>query len=112
MSENPRRFMRHPVSVEFRAHEANQAQHGDILFDVLNMSQGGAFLRSDVLLDIGTSLEIGLPFEFLQGAVTGRVAWVTRGDKDQAAGMGIEFVGLDDMQQSKLNAWIESHKQG
>ena len=43
MSENPRRFMRHPVSVEFRAHEANQAQHGDILFDVLNMSQGGAF---------------------------------------------------------------------
>ena len=104
--------MRHPVSVEFRAHEANQAQHGDILFDVLNMSQGGAFLRSDVLLDIGTSLEIGLPFEFLQGAVTGRVAWVTRGDKDQAAGMGIEFVGLDDMQQSKLNAWIESHKQG
>ena len=46
MSENPRRFMRHPVSVEFRAHEANQAQHGDILFDVLNMSQGGAFLEA------------------------------------------------------------------
>ena len=103
--------MRHPVSVEFRAHEANQAQHGDILFDVLNMSQGGAFLRSDVLLDIGTTLQIGLPFEFLEGAVTGRVAWVTRGDKDQAAGMGIEFVGLNETEQSKLNAWIESHKQ-
>ena len=111
MSENPRRFMRHPVSVEFRAHEANQAQHGDILFDVLNMSQGGAFLRSDVLLDIGTTLEIVLPFEFFQGAVTGRVAWVTRGDKDHAPGMGIEFTGIDEAERVKLNEWIESHRQ-
>ena len=111
MSENPRRFMRHPVSVEFRAHEANQAQHGDILFDVLNMSQGGAFLRSDVLLDIGTTLEIVLPFEFFQGAVTGRVAWVTRGDKDHAPGMGIEFTGIDDSERAQLNQWIESHRQ-
>ena len=111
MSENPRRFMRHPVSVEFRAHEENQAQHGDILFDVLNMSQGGAFLRSDVLLDIGTTLEIGLPFEFLTSPVTGRVAWVTRGDKDHAPGMGSEFVGLDQAEQSQLNDWIESHRQ-
>ena len=103
--------MRHPVSVEFKAHEANQAQHGDILFDVLNMSQGGAFLRSDVLLDIGTTLEIGLPFEFLNGSVTGRVAWVTRGDRDQAPGMGIEFVGLDDQAQKLLNEWIEAHRQ-
>ena len=44
MSETLDDLCGNPVSVEFRAHEANQAQHGDILLDVLNMSQGGAFL--------------------------------------------------------------------
>ena len=111
MSENPRRFMRYPVSVEFRAHEDNQAEHGDMLFDVLNMSQGGAFLRSDVLLEIGTTLEVKLPFQFLSEPVKGRVAWVTRGDRDHAPGMGIEFTNLGEAHQKALNDWITSHKQ-
>ena len=60
------------------------------------MSEGGAFLRSDLLFEVGDVLHLEIPLP--EGPVvkaTGKVVRVsrTRG-KDGTAGMGIEFTRL------------------
>jgi Tfp pilus assembly protein PilZ len=67
-----------------------------IRLDAQNLSEGGLFLRSDLLFEVGEDLIIEIPHP--DGTTTqthGRVAWVTRGEGDPgAAGMGIEFARL------------------
>jgi Tfp pilus assembly protein PilZ len=64
--------------------------------DAENLSEGGLFLRSDLLFEVGEALILEIPLP--NGTVTetpGRVAWVTRGEgRERTAGMGIEFARL------------------
>jgi Tfp pilus assembly protein PilZ len=64
--------------------------------DTTDLSEGGLFLRSDLLFEVGEDLTLEIPVS--DGKVTiahGRVAWVTRGiGKKATAGMGIEFARL------------------
>jgi len=64
--------------------------------DSTDLSEGGLFLRSDLLFEVGEDLTLDVPLP--DGKVmqaSGRVAWVTRGTgKKGAAGMGIEFARL------------------
>jgi Tfp pilus assembly protein PilZ len=73
----------------------NKIQAGFRL-DTADLSEGGLFLRSDLLFEVGEDLTIEIPTG--NGKVTlarGRVAWVTRGSgKKATAGMGIEFARL------------------
>ncbi len=95
----PRNARRHDrksalIPVLVRA-AGNKVQAGQRL-QTDDLSEGGLFLRSDLLLEVGEdlTLEIHLP----AGRVTvasGRVAWVTRGSgRKSMAGMGIEFARL------------------
>lgn len=82
------------IPVVVRA-EGNKIQAG-VRLDTTDLSEGGLFLRSDLLFEVGEDLTLEIPIS--EGKVTtarGRVAWVTRGSgKNAAAGMGIEFARL------------------
>ncbi len=75
-----------------------------IHFDAADVSTGGAFLRTDLLLEVGEllMLEFRLPREGSHGdshdgphvRTAGRVTRVSRGRAKEVPGMGVEFVDL------------------
>jgi Tfp pilus assembly protein PilZ len=75
-----------------------------IRLNTADLSEGGAFLRSDLLFEVGETLSLEIPLvgdETL--AARGRVAWVTRGGGAQSpAGMGIEFEKLSPQDRRRL----------
>ena len=105
-----RRYNRYPLSVEFKLSDATDPVHGEILFDTVNVSAGGAFLRSDLLMDIGAEVDVSfsVPGQDEAFTTTAIVVWVTRGKSGRReAGMGIEFTGLDDKAKSMIDALIQ-----
>ena len=101
---NVRRFDRKSalIPVVVRA-QGNKIQAG-VRLDTTDLSEGGLFLRSDLLFEVGEDLVLEIPIG--DGKVTlahGRVAWVTRGSgKKAAAGMGIEFARLSALDRRAL----------
>lgn len=92
MRKHSRRSVELPVLV---SDAANRVKAG-IRFDATEVSVGGAFLRSDLLFEVGEvlNLQIEIPPSRRISAV-GRVVRVSRGTaSDRVAGMGIEFVDL------------------
>lgn len=76
--------------------EGREPAAGSITLDSADVSEGGAFLRSDVLFEVGETLALEIPLP--DGPVvkaTGRVAWVADSGSE-APGMGLEFVALSD----------------
>ena len=106
--ERQRRYVRKPIEASFRVRDANDPGHGEILFDSIDLSQGGAFLHSDLLLEIGDELEVtfGLPDEIRPIRARARVAWTTRGDATGKAGMGLEFIDLTDEARAAIERFV------
>jgi hypothetical protein len=80
-----------------------------IRFDSADVSGGGAFLRSDMLFEVGELLM--LQFSLPSGRVInarGRVVRATRGADDGKgfAGMGIEFVDLPAEDRAAIDAQL------
>jgi Tfp pilus assembly protein PilZ len=93
---NQRKFDRKPAELPVTVRAAGSKVQGGILLDSLDVSEGGAFLRSQLLFEVGEvlNLEFPLPNGQLVKA-QGRVVRVSRTrDKDGVAGMGIEFTRL------------------
>ena len=90
---------------------ANLARGGGIRFDSADVSGGGAFLRSDLLFEIGEllSIEFDLPGGRHIGA-QGRVVRVSRQQgnegRDRPPGMGVEFVGLSPEDRAAIEACL------
>ncbi len=87
---------RFEVEAWFRARDGSGA--GTLVFASSDVSTGGAFLKSELLLEAGETLS--LEFQ-LSGApalrTEARVQWVRRfPDADQPAGMGVQFLSLND----------------
>lgn len=104
MRKHSRRSVEFPVLV---SDTANRVKAG-LRFDVADVSEGGAFLRSDLLFEVGEilNLQIDLPANRRINAV-GRVVRVSRGSaQDRAAGMGIEFVDLSPADRATLEGAI------
>ena len=104
MRKHPRRTVELPVLV---SDSANRVKAG-IRFGTTEISVGGAFLRSDLLFEVGEilNLQIELPPNRRISAV-GRVVRVSRGTfQDPVAGMGIEFVDLSPADRVALEAAI------
>lgn len=92
-----RRHARRAVSVEFRGKDAGG--EGELTLVGADLSPGGTFLRSDVLLEPGETLalEFHPPGALASLSAQARVAWVRRfPDADAPAGMGIEFLAMSD----------------
>jgi Tfp pilus assembly protein PilZ len=91
-----RKFERKPAELAVTVRAAGSTVEGGIRLDSLNVSEGGAFLRSDLLFEVGEVLHLEIPLP--EGPVvkaTGRVVRVSRArGKDGTAGMGIEFTRL------------------
>jgi Tfp pilus assembly protein PilZ len=72
---------------------------------------GGAFLRSDLLFEVGEilNLQIDLPPNRRISAV-GRVVRVSRGTaQDRVPGMGIEFVDLSPAWPHEAASFLDAH---
>lgn len=93
---NARRFDRKSALVPVVVRAEGDRIEAGVRLDTADLSEGGLFLRSDLLFEVGEDLTLEIPIG--DGKVTvarGRVAWVTRGSGKKAdAGMGIEFARL------------------
>lgn len=104
MRRHSRRSVELPVLV---SDSANRVKAG-IRFDAADVSVGGAFLRSDLLFEVGEilNLSIELPPNRRISAV-GRVVRVSRGtEQERLAGMGIEFIDLSASDRAAIEAAI------
>ncbi len=105
-----RRYTRRAIAVEFLLHERRDSQSGELAFDAVDISEGGAFLRSEFLLDIGEELEVRfrLPGDEGEHVASARVAWVTRGREDrQEPGMGLQFINLDVRTRAAIASFVK-----
>jgi uncharacterized protein (TIGR02266 family) len=106
MSEQ-RRHPRRTLAVRFEVRE-DQGE-GELIFDSGDLSQGGAFLRSDLLLEQGERFSLSLSVPGLPKPVTtqAKVAWVRRFPaQGEAAGMGVQFVDMRDEDRAALEALL------
>ncbi len=95
---------------QIKLSDAADPVHGEILFDTVNVSAGGAFLRSDLLMDIGAEVDVSfsVPGQNDSFTTTAIVVWVTRGKSGRReAGMGIEFTGIDDKAKDIIDSLIQ-----
>lgn len=108
MSADQRRAERRALATQFSARDASGA--GTLTFTSEDVSAGGVFLRSELLLEQGEPLAL----EFtVPGAgevkAQARVAWVRRFPAEgQSAGMGVEFLVLRDDERTALTRWLAS----
>ena len=109
MTEDQRRFARLPLKVEIEVGESFFG--GELRLDSSNVSEGGLFLKSDLLLEEGEILWISfsIPKTLLAVRTRGRVAWVARDPDRQSgeAGMGIEFLDLSDAERAALGNFLK-----
>lgn len=89
MRKHSRRSLSLPVLVSDAADDLRAA----ITFDAADLSQGGAFLRSELFFEVGEVLELQIEVTpSVRVSARGRVVRVSRAEG--AAGMGIEFLDL------------------
>jgi hypothetical protein len=90
--KQPRAVLELPVVVS----DASNRVTGGIRFDPADVSVGGAFLRSDLLFEVGEllTLQFQLPPSGRSIRAQGRVIRVSRGLSKDVPGMGVEFVDL------------------
>jgi uncharacterized protein (TIGR02266 family) len=93
-NQEKRRYIRVPVEVEFMVKEGDSEQ-GLLYFAARDVSLGGAFLRSEILFELDTILELvfHLPGED-QLHAQALVVRVSDGDNGDEPGMGIRFDSL------------------
>jgi uncharacterized protein (TIGR02266 family) len=81
--------------------------HGGIRFDAHDLSLGGAFLRSDLLFEVGE--EVDLEFDVAprrKVRARARVVRVIREQSGGPPGMGIAFVDLSESDREALRAFL------
>jgi hypothetical protein len=111
LRKHPRSAISFPVSVS----DATNRVSGMIHFDTQDISVGGAFIRSDLLFEIGE--ELAIAFTLPAGSAVqarARVVRVARdtGDDGVAAGMGIQFVQLSDSDRDAILALVQRGSHG
>jgi uncharacterized protein (TIGR02266 family) len=86
----------------------NRVEAG-LRLNTADLSEGGVFLRSDLLFEVGESLSLEIPLAAGETlAARGRVAWVTRGGGGETpAGMGIEFEKLSAQDRRRLTQSLQ-----
>jgi|WetSurMetagenome_2_1015567.scaffolds.fasta_scaffold86490_2 uncharacterized protein (TIGR02266 family) len=103
-----RRHERRPVELPVVIEDAANRVRGKVRFDSRDLSVGGAFLRSDLLFEVGEELRVD--FSLPNGHRVhgrGRVVRVSRErDDGQEPGMGIEFIALTAEDRDAVRAFI------
>lgn len=90
-----RRFDRRRAELPVTVRAAGNRVEGGIHLDAADLSEGGAFLRSDLLFEVGETLDLEIPLPTGVVNAAGRVVRVSRSrGRETAPGMGIEFTRL------------------
>ena len=111
---NLRRYIRSAVELPVTVADSSNSVDGHIQFDTQDLSVGGAFVRSDLLFEVGE--ELGLTFGLPDGKqvrARGRVVRVARETGDEGvAGMGIEFLDLSDADRDAILSLVTRGSHG
>jgi c-di-GMP-binding flagellar brake protein YcgR len=102
-----RRHERKVVELPVVLSEAESRVQGGIRFDTRDLSVGGAFLRSDVLFEVGERLTVvfATPSGHQIQAIA-RVVRVIREQSGEPPGMGVEFVDLSDADREAVRMFL------
>jgi uncharacterized protein (TIGR02266 family) len=106
-----RRSVRCQLETEFQVGDSTVG--GELSFDSRNVSEGGTFLKSDLLLEVGEILWLSfvLPGTSVAIRTRGKVVWVNRNpdenDPTDLPGMGVKFLDLSDAEEEALKAYFE-----
>lgn len=96
---------RRELELPVMAGDAEHRVHGTIRFDTRDLSLGGAFLRSDLLLEVGEQLE--LEVQLPGGPPLKTRAKVVRVNQTEATpGMGIAFSELSERDRDRVRAFL------
>lgn len=113
-SATERQHSRRAISVDVRAFPTNEqdALVGELIFESMDLSVGGAFLRSDLLLELGDTLDVVIPLPDGYGVkARGKVVWITRDAKVKGnAGMGLEFITIAEADRQRLASFIQANE--
>ena len=108
-SPEQRRFARRSLTVEFYGRDL-QGQ-GQMVFEGADLSAGGAFLKSDLLLETGETLEVEFRVPGIDTPLKAqaRVAWVRRfPEADELPGMGIAFLAMAEQDRRALDDYLRA----
>lgn len=91
-----RKFDRKPAELPVTVRAAGNKVEAGIRLDSADVSEGGAFLHSELLFEIGEILHLEIPLPSGQVVkATGKVVRVSRSrGRETLPGMGIEFTRL------------------
>lgn len=101
---------RKPIKVQITVHDGEG--FGDLYFETKDISTGGIFITSDLLLDVGEKLhlEFHLPDSNKPVQAEGTVVRVIRvprlPDQDFKPGMGIKFTKISDEDKKRLENFL------
>jgi uncharacterized protein (TIGR02266 family) len=106
---DPRKEPRSALELPVVVSDASNRVEGGIRFDPADVSTGGAFLRADLLFEVGEvlTLQFQIPGAGRHIRAAGRVVRVSREvSKDQVPGMGVEFVDLSPDDRAAIEAGL------
>lgn len=115
-NRDTRRHARHHLEAEIEVGDGHLG--GELVFDSHNVSRGGLFLKSDLLLEVGDTVWVSfaLPNTSVAIRTRGRVVWVNRNPDENnptdRAGMGIQFLDLTEVEETALTAYLEEPRKG
>jgi PilZ domain len=94
------------LQARFSARDAMGA--GTLTFTSEDVSPGGAFLRSELLLEPGEMLALSFDVPGVRAVDTqARVAWVRRfPERGQPSGMGVEFLSMGTDDRHVVAGWL------
>jgi uncharacterized protein (TIGR02266 family) len=111
MGADQRKFLRKTLEVRFNAlagTAAAGAQAGQLSFTSADVSAGGVFLKSELLLEQGEALTLEFSLEGRPMRARAKVAWARRFPlAGEAAGMGVEFVEMEERERATLERYLE-----
>jgi uncharacterized protein (TIGR02266 family) len=102
-----RRHERKVVELPVVVSEAESRVRGGIRFDTHDLSLGGAFLRSDLLFEVGEEVEVEFDLAKRHKVhARARVVRVVREHTDGQPGMGIAFTDLSESDREAVRAFL------
>jgi uncharacterized protein (TIGR02266 family) len=105
-----RKHARRPLRAEIELGDGTF--NSEILFESGNLSLGGLFVRSELLLEVGETFWVTFKLPGASAVIRarGRVVWVNRRPDpnlpNDASGMGIEFLELTDVERAALIEYL------
>lgn len=105
-----REFPRTSISIDVRVTQIGLESVGELVFETGDLSPGGAFLKSELLLEVGDQVELAfeLPGEPRTICARAAVVWATRAERQEKfPGMGVEFTQILEGDETALKQFLK-----